>query len=418
MKFRFDRANAVKAALLPVYAVVGLLAYVAPRNRKLWVFGRKSGFGEGPLRVLEEVRARDPGLRLVWLAQDDRDVELAACAGIECAPRASLQGFWVTLRASVIVITHGLGDVCRPAALGAKVVQLWHGTPLKRIGLDAPATYGLGRGLIGRVAGWLMQWPYKLTYRLPYAYVTACDVATARFRSAFGVADGKIMQVGDPRCDCLYVDDDSKARSVVRAKLSSIWGGGCLPSKMYLYAPTWRDGERDPGAPSVEELNAIVAACERQDAALVIRSHPHGYGAEMDSTRTWGRGRIHFLPSSVLNDVTPFLCGFDALITDYSAIAMDFAILGRPIYFFAPDLVGYVERRGMYEPYEAFSGGDWHESWRALIDAIESDAAGHESLEARCRRVAAMRSRYQSFDDGGASIRLVDKLLDRSASED
>ena len=55
---------------------------------------------------------------------------------------------------AVVVVTHGFGDVNRYAVTGAFVVQLWHGIPLKRIGLDSAETLrppaALGRGILSR----------------------------------------------------------------------------------------------------------------------------------------------------------------------------------------------------------------------------------------------------------------------------
>lgn len=417
MKFSFVRANTSKILLLPVYVVMGLIARLWPRNRRLWVFGRKSGFGEGPLRVLQEVRQRHPDFRLVWMAQDEKDLAAARDAGVEGVMRASWAGFLTTLRASVIVITHGLGDVNRPAAPGAKIIQLWHGTPLKLISLDSPSTYSFGRGLISRVMGRLMLIPYKAAFRAPHAYVAAAELSAERFVTAFGVGRSDILVIGDPRCDCLTSSDQALSREAARKRLAAIWAVDSLPERIFMYAPTWRDGEPDPGVPGSAELQRISEMCNAVNACLVIRSHPWGYGADTMHQEGEAPACVRFLPSSLVSDVTPLLHAVDGLITDYSAIAIDYALLERPIYFFAPDLASYAETRGFYEPYEIFTDGDWVSRWHDVMAQIDADALSAESHVRRCVRSRLIKHRHHAFDDGRSSERLLDFIAGRRGEQ-
>jgi CDP-glycerol glycerophosphotransferase len=411
MKFSFVKANAAKIVLLPLYAVLGVLAMTMPRNARLWAFGRKSGFGEGPLRVLEEVRRRHPDIRVVWLAQNAHDLSLAEAAGVESYLKTSFRALWVTVRAAVLVITHGLGDVFRPAAPGARVIQLWHGTPLKLIGLDAPSTYQIGGNCLGRALGALLIWPYRATYRIPTVYVAASVLSARRFQSAFGIAESKLLKIGDPRCDCLQVANGAEARAMARVHLAKLWAEQDLPERLFLYAPTWRDGDVDPGVPSSEERAVISEVCRRLNAYLVIRSHPHGYGMDGLSSDTVAAQCFRFLPAEAINDATPYLHGIDGLVTDYSAIAIDYALLERPIYFFAPDLADYVKARGLYEPYADFTGNHWSNDWHEVALAIQADAEDRISYEKRCDRTRSIKTRHHLFGDGGASKRLVEHLV-------
>jgi CDP-glycerol glycerophosphotransferase (TagB/SpsB family) len=414
MKFSFAQANIKKTLLLPVYAVVGMVALVVPRDPQLWVFGRKSGFGEGPWRVLEEVRIHCPEARMVWIAQDDKDIELASNAGVECYRRTSWAAFRVTLRAAHIVVTHGLGDVVRPAALGGALIQLWHGTPLKRIGLDSPVTYRMGKGWLGRLSDWAILTLHRAAFRLPAAYIAASAISSQRLQSAFGVPAGKVLDIGDPRCDCLQMQDQLRERATARAQLTKLWGVADLPEKLWLYAPTWRDGDPDPGIPSIEELRKLAELCERGGGWLVIRSHPHGYGMEGLSGCAGTSAIFRFLTVDAVNDATPLLHAIDGLITDYSAIAMDYSLLERPIYFFAPDLKKYASERGLYEPYEQFTDGVWSSDWAGVAAAIERDARDAQSYRASCERSRAMKARYHRHVDGKAAERLVAHLASGS----
>ena len=148
--FSFGAGNARKLAATPLYAAGRLLTLIVPRSRDEWVFGCGAGIGDGALALWDVVAAEGHPAR--WLVGSDREQADAAARGIRTVPKRSLRGLWHTARARVVVVTHGFGDVNRYAVSGAFVVQLWHGIPLKRIGLDSPETLRLP-ALIERLPG-------------------------------------------------------------------------------------------------------------------------------------------------------------------------------------------------------------------------------------------------------------------------
>ena len=148
--FSFGAGNAAKLLRIPLYAGGRLVTAVVPRSRDQWVFGCAVGIADGALALWEQSR----GERAVWLVANERERLDAAARGIPTVPKHSLIGFWRTARARVIVVTHGFGDVNRYAVSGAYVVQLWHGIPLKRIGLDSPETTRMGADPRPLAVGW------------------------------------------------------------------------------------------------------------------------------------------------------------------------------------------------------------------------------------------------------------------------
>ncbi|HKT58267.1 MAG TPA: CDP-glycerol glycerophosphotransferase family protein, partial [Microbacterium sp.] len=136
--FSFGAGNAAKLLRIPLYIAGRLLTLVTPRTRDLWVFGCGGGIGDGALALWQVAAEED--IDAVWLVDGERDAEDARARGIRTLPKHSVAGLWRTARSRVIVITHGFGDVNRYAVSGGFVVQLWHGIPLKRIGVDSPET--------------------------------------------------------------------------------------------------------------------------------------------------------------------------------------------------------------------------------------------------------------------------------------
>jgi len=139
--FTFGAGNARKVLRLPLYALGALATLLVPRTPRLWVFGSGIGVGEGALPLYRAARQALPdSVRLVWLAGSSAELTAAIAAGLDAERRSGWRGFRLTLRARVLVVTHGFGDVNRYATRGGFVVQLWHGIPLKRLHLDSDAT--------------------------------------------------------------------------------------------------------------------------------------------------------------------------------------------------------------------------------------------------------------------------------------
>ncbi len=132
------RENARKLRRIPLYLAGRLVTAVVPRSLDEWVFGCAVGIADGALALHRVADAH--GAKTTWLVADETQAREAERLGIRYVFRDSLRGFWRTARARVIVVTHGFGDAQRYAEHGALLVQLWHGIPLKRIGLDSPET--------------------------------------------------------------------------------------------------------------------------------------------------------------------------------------------------------------------------------------------------------------------------------------
>lgn len=410
MKFTFARANAAKLMRLPLYAMASGLARIFPRDRRLWVFGRKTGVGEGPLRLLRTAEQYCPGIRLVWLAQDRRQYDEARSQGLEVYPVDSWQGRWLTLRAGVGVMTHGFGDLFRPFVPGMQVVQLWHGAPLKRIHLDAPNVHGAGKGWAARISAAVMRAVFARSARLIDMIPSPSLMVSERFRTAWGFRDmRRIRLTGDPRCDVLLDGEHEARKAEARALLCRVWGITELPRRLVLFAPTWRDGEADPTLPQADALRRMEAVLAWHDAWLVVRSHPWGMPQEEDGVAE--HTRLRFLDTLMLHDINRAMNAFDVLMTDYSAIAMDYCLLRRPIVFFAPDLESYQASRGLYEDYAAFTGGEWFADWSSVAGKLDTVLGDSRIYADTAEQTAGqLLSRYQHYVDAGSSLRVLDEI--------
>ena len=404
--FSFGAGNARKLASLPLYALGRIATILIPRRTTSWVFGCGVGIADGALALWNVAAAE--GHTAIWLVGSAREARDAASLGIPHARKRSLRGFWLTARAGVVVITHGFGDVNRYAVSDAFVVQLWHGIPLKRIGLDSAETVRSGilprsrtvRAVVGRM--------YRGAARRIRVLPAASHLVRGRLESAFGLPDERVPVTGEPRVDVLSQGTPETRRSAARAAIAAAAGETDPADRLVLYAPTWRDGAPDPAVPSTEEWQRLVDVLSRHRAVLLVRSHPLGAG---DYTPPFATERVLGLGSDVVPDVTPLLPGLDALVTDYSSLAFDAALVPLPVVFLAPDVDAYARTRGFYGSYADVAGVDWASDWTEAATQLEL-LLGDESE--RARRVEAaerLSARVHDFRDGENTRRVYRAIL-------
>ena len=404
--FSFGAGNAAKLARIPLYAAGRLATLVIPRSREEWVFGCGAGIGDGALALWQRVAA--DARPAVWLTGSDSEAADASALGIPHVPRMSWRGFWRTARARVIVVTHGFGDVNRYAVSGGFVAQLWHGIPLKRIGLDSPETLRssiLPRSLLLRRALGAM---YRGAARQIDLLPAASPLVRGRLESAFGLPDARVPVTGEPRVDVLSTGTPDERRERARAVLARAGLPSLGDARLVLYAPTWRDGEPDPAIPTPAQWRRLIEVLEARDAVLLVRSHPLGAG---DYEPPFATDRVLALGSSRLRDATPALPALSALITDYSSMAFDASLVPLPVLFLAPDVEEYARRRGFYGRFSDVAGTDPGTTWDDTVAQLDALLADPVVRAERIARAADLSASVHTYRDGENTARVYRAIL-------
>lgn len=405
--FSFGSGNVAKLLRIPLYAVGRIGTVFVPRGQR-WVFGCGAGIGDGALALWRVAVAE--GHDAVWLTSSDRERADAATLGMPVIGKSSLRGWWATARAGVLVVTHGLGDVNRYAVSGGFVVQLWHGIPLKRIGLDSPATTQVpnipGAPLLRRLIGLLYRGAAQRIRVLP----AASDRSRGRLESAFALGDSRVVVTGEPRVDVLSAGTAADRRDAASALLVEATHALPKGARTVLYAPTWRDGAADPAVPTAVEWVRIIGLLELHNTVLFVRSHPLGAGAYHPPLPS---GRVRMLGSDVLADVTPALPRIDALITDYSSLAYDVGLLDMPVLYLAPDSEEYARTRGFYGRYEDVAGPDAAADWSELLDQLETLLSDRQAFTERSQQSTTLSAQVHAFRDGKNARRVYQVIRAR-----
>ncbi|RKW71502.1 CDP-glycerol glycerophosphotransferase family protein [Galactobacter caseinivorans] len=409
--FDFARGNLSKLTRLPLYALGKPAQWLIPRTPKQWVFGSGAGVAQGAWELWQEVARREPMARMVWLVANDAQEDQAREAGIDWVYAQSWRGFWRTLRAKTLVVTHGLGDVNRYASGGGYVVQLWHGIPLKRIHLDSPATLNLGRRVPAVVTA-LLRRLYRAGSRRISLFPVPSALVASRIHSAFDLPPERILISGDPRDEAL-VSGSKRERAALACRVlegAGVVGAEDSGRRVVLFAPTWRDGDQDPAVPGPQERDALQGLAEELDLIIVVRPHPLGVGSYRSALA--GADRLRMADSEAVADVNQILSGVELLITDYSSVAMDYSLTGSHLVWFAPDREEYERTRGLYEDY-ATTTGEHEKDWAGVVERVREALSVPDGATARASLLAtrSLRDRFFDVTEPGAPGRVYDAIL-------
>lgn len=106
---------------------------------------------------------------------------------------------------------------------------------------------------------------------------------------------------------------------------------------------------------------------------------------------------------SDFREINDLLMVADELITDYSSVCFEYALLKRPMIFFAPDLTEYMQKRSFYFNYLDFIPGALAETTDELIARIKNPQLDRKKLD-------SFVNYFFDQPDGHATARFVDNL--------
>ena len=339
-------------------------------------------FSDNPRAISEELHRRGADLRHVWVADPALTGELPAWV-VPVAPE-SARHLAMMGRARYLVANGTVLGFNRKRR-GTTFLQTWHGTPLKKIGFhtkrdDSRTSRQAAKSLKRNIPDWdLLLSPNRFS--------------TPILRDAFRYS-GTVLETGYPRNDLLLAPEAGEVRERVRERL-----GIAGDQRAVLYAPTFRDRARFAREADVQRLARDLG----ESHVVLLRMHKTDAGQ-----LTLGSSAL-FCDVSAYPDNRELYLAADLLVTDYSSVMFDFAVTGKPMLFFTPDLAQYRdELRGFYFNFEAEAPGPLlftlDDVTRALED-LDAIVDGHRDA------YALFRERFCHLEDGHASERVVDALL-------
>ena len=358
------------------------------------------GYSDNP-RAIYEAMIQDPrwqGYRFIWFIKHHKKKGLQI-PGAEIKEYFSFSYFYHLSKAKFWVVNCKLPlYICKKPE--QVYLQTWHGTPLKRLAHDIDVAED------------------TTFYRSAVSYEQMChsyDVDVARynymispnafctevFPHAFGIDPQRLVETGYPRNDFIV--------NATQEQILSIKNRLQLPmdKKIILYAPTWRDNSY-VSAGYTFELKADFRLWKKilgEDFIVLFKPHYLIINKYQDDPSL--KGFLYSIPAAA--EINELYVISDILITDYSSVFFDYAILKRPMYFYMYDLENYAsDLRGFYLDITKDLPGKIYRSEEKLCQHIHAGVYDRSKLD-------DFSKRFNNLDDGHASKRVLDLLAGEQA---
>lgn len=328
-----------------------------PKNPKLIIFESFQGkqYSDNPRAIYEYLQNHYSDYTMYW-SIDKRKIQDLEDYPIKIVRRFSLKWLFLMTRAKYWVTN------CRMPLWVSKspqtvYVQTWHGTPLKRLGLDIDEVHMPGTNTKKYKRNFTKEsakWDYLIS---PNGY------STEIFRQAFDFKK-KVIESGYPRNDFLIQSNNA----VASAKIKNACG---LPidRKVILYAPTWRDNQYYSKGRYKFDLQIDLDTLKKElgnEYVILLRLH---YLVSENLDLSGMEGFVFDVSS--YGDIRDLYLISDVLVTDYSSVFFDYANLKRPMIFFVHDIEEYRDQlRGFYFDFEKEAPGPLVRTTEELIAEI------------------------------------------------
>ena len=373
-----------------IYKLKYLLVKVQPEQFVFESFQGKSA-SDSPYALYLELTKLLPNANFVWVFSDNNHEDFQKLQNISntrCVVRATKSYFQAYASSQYWIINCRLPYRLIPSS-SQTVVQCWHGTPLKKLGLDIKVENHPTSSLKAMHFAYLWESKRCDYFLSPSPYASNC------FKSSFGVSDTQILELGYPRNDDFSrYKKDLIYQNNIKKKL-----GIQQNKKVILYAPTFRDDDFSAGKHrAINQLdNTQFKEKFGDDVQFLFRGH---YFSEVKEHQG-----SFFLNVSSYPRINDLLLIADAIITDYSSLFFDYLVLGRPIFFYMYDKDKYLnDIRGTYLDVDKSMPGPIAQTQPELLNLLLNTETKNFDLK-------HFNEVYNPYEDGQSSLRVIQEIL-------
>ena len=277
-------------------------------------------------------------------------------------------------------------------------VQCWHGTPLKKLRCDITVT-----GSVLNTKEEVIKRNNLDVAKIDY-FISPSKYSTEKFTSAFNLKnlnkENIIIEKGYPRNDKLinYTQNDIND---IKEKLNIKTN-----KKIILYAPTFRDDEHKSGLGYTYKLNIDFDKLKKElgkDYVILFRAHYF-----IANSFDFNKYKDFVYNVSDYDDINDLYIISDLLITDYSSVFFDYAILKRPILFYMYDYKNYKTKlRDFYLDLKELPG-PIIEKQEDLIKNIKQIDKVFNKYK---KYYQTFNKKFNPYEDGKSSIRVAKEII-------
>ncbi len=265
------------------------------------------------------------------------------------------------------------------------LIQLWHAC-------GAFKTFGYSR--LGKAEGTSQR---DRNHRF-YTHAIVSSQEIARFYAeGFGISPSHVEATGIPRTDVFFDKAYRRDRIEKFYKKYPQFQG----KQIILFAPTFRGWDKEGAYYPMEQFDiGHFLGQLGEEYVLLLKHHP--YIQERHPIPREYQSRV--LDMTQEEEINDLLFVTDVLITDYSSVIFEAALLDIPMLFYAYDLEEYIRARDFYYEYEDFVPGRIVASQEELEQVVRKGEFGQE-------KIPAFKRRFFDHLDGGSAKRVADLVL-------
>ena len=277
-------------------------------------------------------------------------------------------------------------------------VQCWHGTPLKKLRCDITVT-----GSVLNTKEEVIKRNNLDVAKIDY-FISPSKYSTEKFTSAFNLKnlnkENIIIEKGYPRNDKLinYTQNDIND---IKEKLNIKTN-----KKIILYAPTFRDDEHKSGLGYTYKLNIDFDKLKKElgkDYVILFRAHYF-----IANSFDFNKYKDFVYNVSDYDDINDLYIISDLLITDYSSVFFDYAILKRPILFYMYDYKNYKTKlRDFYLDLKELPGPIIEKQEDLIKNIKQIDKVFNKYKE----YYQTFNKKFNPYEDGKSSIRVAKEII-------
>lgn len=356
-----------------------------PINKKLIIFESDWGhhYNCSPRAIYEYIDKNYPQYECVWSFFDPR----TPVNGKAKRVRKGSQEYYRVLATAKYFISNENFEYGYVKREGQIEIQTMPGTPLKTVGLDVESEMK-DPPAIERCLRRASRWDYLIVQG---RFVE--DMAYQMFHF-----EKNILKTGYPRTDALYRKADIKA---IKQRL-----GIPLDKKVILYMPTWRVKKSFEMALDLEQMKNELS----KDYVLLVRIHYYAEGVyDFAADNEFAFDLTNYSYVEDLYHIS------DLLITDYSSAMFDYALLKKPMIFYAYDFETYTnEIRKVYSDLRQEAPGPIAYSTQEVISALENIENEQEKYK---EKYNSFYDKYLTYECPDSAKKVVKEVIKPSEIE-
>lgn len=362
--------------------LLGFLSYwfytLAPKRKNLWVITsfRGKGYLDNVKYYYEYVVSNHPEIDIYWLTKDKEIYDALEKENKPVCKFGTRRCRKILSHASIAITDHNvMSDYSNLSGINnrTKIVQLWHGVGFKAMGdgknVKTVSEHGVvysddiiaqdGDGIFKKIVKkfkYFFLAPFREKFEKYFLFVCPGQERLDMIADIWNIPEENRMMAGHPRNILLYSMKPDPAAPII------------------LYAPTFR---YDPGKESdlvdgcLHSLESIQKLMEKVNGTFIIRLHPHTW-------RNYQSRILHHIKNysriqlDTEKDVYTKLGYYSVVISDYSSISLDFAMLDRPAVYYCPDIEWFIETQaGFNLDFKKSIPGPITYSWKDTLARVE-----------------------------------------------